>query len=113
MCRQSQCRGALGVGAEGDVKGLNEEVLLVGRSKAETENIEKKRRSVMPREDGTEPQRKGPGTGRGLGPCGDENPQGGGKGPGRGPGQGKGVGQGQGRGRGQDQGRGPGRGRNK
>ena len=37
----------------------------------------------MPNRNGTGPESKGPRTGRGLGPCGDGTPQGGGRGRGR------------------------------
>lgn len=66
----------------------------------------------MPKRDGTGPQGKGPGGGRGLGPCGGGGGQrGGGKragGGGRGPGRGQGGGQGQGDGT-EGGGRGPSR----
>jgi len=46
----------------------------------------------MPYRDGTGPERKGPKTGRGLGPCGDGTPKGGGRGQGLGRGRRSGLG---------------------
>lgn len=42
----------------------------------------------MPNKNGTGPEGRGPRTGRGLGPCGDGTPQGGGRGRGFGTGPG-------------------------
>lgn len=42
----------------------------------------------MPNKNGTGPEGKGPKTGRGMGPCGDGTPRGGGRGLGRGAGRG-------------------------
>lgn len=65
------------------------------------------RRTEMPKADGTGPQGKGPGTGRGLGPCGGGKPSGG-RGPGSGKNPGSRGGGGRGSGKGADQGRGQG-----
>ncbi len=46
----------------------------------------------MPNKNGTGPEGKGPRTGRGLGPCGDGTPRGGGRGIGLGRGRGRGIG---------------------
>ncbi|MEA1962767.1 MAG: DUF5320 domain-containing protein [Patescibacteria group bacterium] len=48
----------------------------------------------MPNRNGTGPEGKGPKTGRGLGPCGDGTPRGGGRGMGLGRGRGRGIGRG-------------------
>ena len=53
----------------------------------------------MPNKDRTGPEGKGPKTGRGLGPCGDGTPKGGGRGMGLGLGRGRGKPMGRGLGR--------------
>ena len=68
---------------------------------------EQERRKIMPRGDRTGPQGQGPGTGRGLGPCGKkvqkpaDKPDSQGRGMGKGQGKGRGKGRGLGRGRNQ------------